>query len=396
MAFALEGFDAVVAELADSVSPRVLHAPRRLDAAARQVDGYLNGTVVAFDLPLDLRLAHGFRRDVLQHLRTIPYGRTESYTVAARGAGRPAAVRAAASACSHNPIPLVIPCHRVVRNDGSVGEYRGGASLKRDLLQMESAASSTASWRRRVDALDWKGIGDELDEIGCAPTGPVLTGDECVALVGLYDDDARFRSTVDMARHRFGRGEYRYFDRPLPPEVAALRAACWPHLLDVARTWYERLGRPAPWPDDLADWLAACHRNGQDRPTPLLLRYGPGDWNALHRDLYGDLVFPLQVVVGLDATRRRLHRRRVRRGRATTACPVPGHGHHHPARARRGLHHARPTGAFGARVVGRTDAPRAQHGAVGASPHARARLPRCRLNRTRDRTGSIRGATSTR
>ena len=140
VAFALEGFDTVVAELADSVSPRVLHAPRRLDAAARQVDGYLNGTVVAFDLPLDLRLAHGFRRDVLQHLRTIPYGRTESYTVAARGAGRPAAVRAAASACSHNPIPLVIPCHRVVRNDGSVGEYRGGASLKRDLLQMESAA----------------------------------------------------------------------------------------------------------------------------------------------------------------------------------------------------------------------------------------------------------------
>ena len=159
---------------------------------------------------------------------------------------------------------------------------------------------STASWRRHVDALDWKGIGDELDEIGCAPTGPVLTGDECVALVDLYDDDARFRSTVDMARHRFGRGEYRYFDRPLPPEVAALRAACWPHLLDVARTWYERLGRPAPWPDDLADWLDACHRNGQERPTPLLLRYGPGDWNALHRDLYGDLVFPLQVVVGLD------------------------------------------------------------------------------------------------
>ncbi len=140
VAFALEGFDAVVAELVDSVSPRVLHAPRRLDEATRQVDGYLNGTVEAFDLPLDLRLAHGFRRDVLQHLCTIPYGRTESYTVAARAAGRPAAVRAAASACSHNPIPLVIPCHRVVRSDGSFGAYRGGAALKRDLLEMESAA----------------------------------------------------------------------------------------------------------------------------------------------------------------------------------------------------------------------------------------------------------------
>jgi methylated-DNA-[protein]-cysteine S-methyltransferase len=140
VAFALEGFDAVVAELADSVSPRVLRAPGRLDAAARQVDGYLDGTVAAFDLPLDLQLARGFRRDVLQHLRTIPYGRTESYTVAARAAGRPAAVRAAASACSHNPIPLVIPCHRVVRSDGSIGAYRGGSALKRDLLEMESAA----------------------------------------------------------------------------------------------------------------------------------------------------------------------------------------------------------------------------------------------------------------
>jgi len=140
VAFALEGFDAVVAELADSVSPRVLRAPGRLDAAALQVDGYLDGTVAAFDLPLDLQLARGFRRDVLQHLRTIPYGRTESYTVAARAAGRPAAVRAAASACSHNPIPLVIPCHRVVRSDGSIGAYRGGAALKRDLLEMESAA----------------------------------------------------------------------------------------------------------------------------------------------------------------------------------------------------------------------------------------------------------------
>jgi methylated-DNA-[protein]-cysteine S-methyltransferase len=140
VAFAVEGFDTVVAELADSVSPRVLRAPRRLDDAARQVDGYLHGTVSAFDLPLDLRLAHGFRRDVLQHLCTIPYGRTESYTLAARGAGRPAAVRAAASACSHNPIPLVIPCHRVVRSDGSIGAYRGGAALKRELLEMESAA----------------------------------------------------------------------------------------------------------------------------------------------------------------------------------------------------------------------------------------------------------------
>jgi|tagenome__1003787_1003787.scaffolds.fasta_scaffold20930193_3 methylated-DNA-[protein]-cysteine S-methyltransferase len=140
VAFAIEGFDTVLGELADAVSPRILRMPRRLDDAARQVEDYLEGRLLQFDLPLDLRLARGFRREVLQHLRSIPYGRTESYTVAARAAGRPAAVRAAASACSHNPIPLVIPCHRVVRGDGSYGAYRGGVAVKRDLLEMESAA----------------------------------------------------------------------------------------------------------------------------------------------------------------------------------------------------------------------------------------------------------------
>jgi methylated-DNA-[protein]-cysteine S-methyltransferase len=140
IAFELEGFDAVLAELSEQISPRVLRVPGHLDDAARQVDAYLTGELVRFDLPVDLRLAHGFRRDVLQHLRTIPYGRTESYTEAARASGRPAAVRAAASACSHNPIPLVVPCHRVVRSDGSFGGYRGGPEVKRDLLEMEAMA----------------------------------------------------------------------------------------------------------------------------------------------------------------------------------------------------------------------------------------------------------------
>ena len=116
----------------------------------------------------------------------------------------------------------------------------------------------------------------------------------------LSDLEGRFRSTVDMAAHRFGEGQYRYFDHPLPDAVAALRSAFWPYLLEIARTWYRRLGRATPWPDRFDDWLAACHAAGQQRPTPLMLRYGPGDWNALHRDLYGDLVFPLQVVIGLD------------------------------------------------------------------------------------------------
>jgi hypothetical protein len=153
---------------------------------------------------------------------------------------------------------------------------------------------------RSVAALDWKQVAADLDEVGVAVAGHVLDSAECAAIAGLYDDDARFRSTIDMARHRFGAGEYRYFADPLPPLVDALRHAFWPHVLPIARDWAERTGQLAPWPEELDEWLAACHAAGQVRPTPLLLRYGAGDWNALHRDLYGDLVFPLQVVIGLD------------------------------------------------------------------------------------------------
>ena len=152
----------------------------------------------------------------------------------------------------------------------------------------------------RVDARDWPTVAAALDEAGVAATGPVLTDGECRALVDAYDDADRFRSTIDMARHRFGCGEYRYFAHPLPEVVGELRAAFWPHLLPVARDWAARRDQPAPWPDTLDEWLDACHAAGQRRPTPLMLRYGPGDWNALHRDLYGELVFPLQVVIGLD------------------------------------------------------------------------------------------------
>ncbi|MGK5169011.1 2OG-Fe(II) oxygenase [Geodermatophilus sp. CPCC 205761] len=154
--------------------------------------------------------------------------------------------------------------------------------------------------RDRVDALDWATLTAEVDEAGSAQTAPLLTPDECREISALYDDVGRFRSTIDMARYRFGSGQYRYFDHPLPDVVAGLRAAFYPHLVPIAREWATRLGRPAPWPDTLDEWLAQCHDAGQARPTPILLRYGTGDWNALHRDLYGDLVFPLQVVVGLD------------------------------------------------------------------------------------------------
>ncbi|AIJ24207.1 2OG-Fe(II) oxygenase [Amycolatopsis methanolica] len=151
-----------------------------------------------------------------------------------------------------------------------------------------------------VAGFDWPALTAELNDTGCALTPPIFSERECRELAALYDDVGRFRSTIDMARFRFGSGQYRYFAYPLPDPVARLRAAFYPHLLPVARDWAAKLGWDAPWPDDLETWLDRCHRAGQIRPTPILLRYGAGDWNALHRDLYGELVFPLQVVIGLD------------------------------------------------------------------------------------------------
>jgi hypothetical protein len=148
--------------------------------------------------------------------------------------------------------------------------------------------------------LDWPALETELNDLGCALTEPIITPTECRRIAGMYDKLDLFRSTIDMQRYRFGAGQYRYFDNPIPDIVAGLRAAFWPHLLPIARDWARRLKKPAPWPDDFDKWLEQCHAAGQTRPTPILLRYGAGDWNALHRDLYGELVFPLQVVIGLD------------------------------------------------------------------------------------------------
>ena len=138
VAFELEGHDAVLDRLAASVSPRVLRAPALLDPVARQLGEYFDRRRRAFDVAVDLQLARGFRRLVLDHLRAIPYGSTESYAAVAAAAGNARAVRAAASACSHNPVPIVVPCHRVVRSDGRIGEYLAGPGAKQLLLSMEA------------------------------------------------------------------------------------------------------------------------------------------------------------------------------------------------------------------------------------------------------------------
>ncbi|HTQ17154.1 2OG-Fe(II) oxygenase [Mycobacterium sp.] len=159
---------------------------------------------------------------------------------------------------------------------------------------------SANPWRDRVQATDWSSVRDGLDSVGCALTGPLLSATEATEIAALYSDDARFRATVDMGRYRFGAGEYRYFGEPYPEAVVALKQALYPKLLPIARDWWTKLGRESPWPDSLDDWLRMCHAAGQRKSTAILLRYGAGDWNALHRDLYGECVFPLQVVVNLN------------------------------------------------------------------------------------------------
>lgn len=152
----------------------------------------------------------------------------------------------------------------------------------------------------RLDAYDWPLITEELDNQGSAVLPGLLTAAECAQIAGIYPDEGQFRSHVIMARHGFGRGEYRYFRYPLPDQVQAMRTALYPCLAAIANDWNARLGRGRHYPAAHGEYLAQCHAAEQKRPTPLLLRYGPGDYNCLHQDLYGDLVFPLQVAVLLS------------------------------------------------------------------------------------------------
>ena len=163
-----------------------------------------------------------------------------------------------------------------------------------------TATTTTDRWRERVASGDWGGITDEVNRFGGALLPQLLTADEAEQIRDLYDREELFRSTVHMARHRFGEGEYRYFRAPYPEPIERLKQALYPRLLPIARDWWAKLGRPAPWPDTLDEWLETCHRAGQTKSTAILLRYAENDWNALHRDLYGELVFPLQVVINLN------------------------------------------------------------------------------------------------
>jgi uncharacterized protein len=183
-------------------------------------------------------------------------------------------------------------------------QTRTSAALAPDIgIAIEHGVSRVAYLiEARVAALDWPTIVSALDAQGCALTGPLLllTPDECRSLAESYGAESQFRSRVIMARHSFGRGEYKYFTHPLPDSVQALRTALYPQLAAVANRWNAAMGIAVRYPRDHQAFLVRCHKAGQGKPTPLLLQYGSGDYNCLHQDLYGEHVFPLQATVLLS------------------------------------------------------------------------------------------------
>lgn len=162
------------------------------------------------------------------------------------------------------------------------------------------AASAVEAAQTRVADYDWPALAAELDGFGCAVIEKLLSPEECRQIADLYPEEKHFRSHIHMARHGFGKGEYRYFRYPLPDLLGDLRSALYPRLAEVANRWNERMGQAMRYPTTHAAFLEQCHAAGQTRPTPLLLQYVPGDFNCLHQDLYGDLAFPLQVAILLS------------------------------------------------------------------------------------------------
>jgi uncharacterized protein len=163
-----------------------------------------------------------------------------------------------------------------------------------------SSASAASSAEIRVTAYDWDALAGELDTYGCAVLPKLLSAEECRSIAELYPDESHFRSHIHMARHGFGKGEYRYFKYPLPDLLGGLRTALYPRLAGVANEWNVRMGIDRRYPGNHAAFLKQCHDAGQARPTPLLLQYVSGDFNCLHQDLYGDLAFPIQVAILLS------------------------------------------------------------------------------------------------
>ena len=184
-------------------------------------------------------------------------------------------------------------------------EGNPGLSRRNDPAENPRGEGGRRSWpdaggAAALDALDWSGIERDLDAYGSAVAPKLISAETCRELAALYPDDGRFRSRVVMAKHGFGRGEYKYFAEPLPEPIVALRRGFYAKLAPIADRWNEAMGIAVRYPAEHEAFRARCHAAGQTRPTPLLLRYGPGDYNCLHQDVYGEHLFPLQLAILLS------------------------------------------------------------------------------------------------
>jgi hypothetical protein len=206
----------------------------------------------------------------------------------------------------------------------------------------------------RENKINWEQALGPLDERGFAVIPTALSQESCEEIASFYTDDSRFRSRIDMTRYGFGQGEYKYFTYPLPPIVQQLRSLFYPRLAPLANEWLSRLGSKARYPEKLAEFIEQCHRAGQKRPTPLILKYGAGDFNCLHQDLYGDIVFPFQVTVFLSQRGRDFEggefvlaeQRPRKQSRVEVLSPNQGDAaifavHHRPVRGARGYYRAK-------------------------------------------------------
>ena len=208
--------------------------------------------------------------------------------------------------------------------------------------------------RESFRGIDWKRVRSHLDERGFGALPGVLTEKSCDEIAAIYSDDRQFRTRIDMARYSFGQGEYKYFNYPLPPLVQQLRSLIYSQLSPLANEWADRLrNNQARFPEKLSDFIEQCHRAGQKRPTPLLLKYGSGDFNCLHQDLYGDIVFPFQVTFFLSQRGRDFEggefvlseQQPRRQSRVEVLAPNQGDAvifavHHRPVRGARGFYRA--------------------------------------------------------
>ena len=265
----------------------------------RQLGEYFAGQRQRFTVKLDFA-GTDFQKQVWQALLAITFGQTRSYGEIAVQLGNPKAMRAVGAANGKNPISIIAPLpprHRRQRQADRLCRRPGNQGV--------SAATGKSQKRRaggmtQASVFDADTAAQSLNARGWALLPRLLPSQDCEAVAGLYAQPFGFRSHVVMARHGFGRGEYRYFSYPLLPLVESLRSALYPKLAPIANRWHERMGLETRFPDTLAAFLDRCHAAGQTRPTPLLLQYREGDYNCLHQDLYGAHVFPLQVAILLS------------------------------------------------------------------------------------------------